>query len=86
MVLSAQGLQAGGTYLIQGITSGAHMSVQPLASTAIDSEFVAGNDGSGLYWHFFATDPRMAYGGVLLLFLPNNQMGAAVFVASATLG
>ncbi|MGA3406877.1 MAG: hypothetical protein ABSD49_14190 [Candidatus Bathyarchaeia archaeon] len=85
VVLSAQGLQAGGTYLIQGITSGAHMSVQPLASTAVDSEFVAGNNGSGLYWHVFATDPRTAYGGVLLLYLSNNQMGSAELVASATL-
>ena len=62
------------------------MSVQPLTSAAVDSEFVAGNSGSGVFWHVFATDPRTTYGGVLLFYLPNNQIGSAVLVASATLG
>ena len=86
VVLSGQGLQPGGTYLIRGITSGVPMSIQPFAWTDADSEFVAGNNGGGLYWHVFASDPRTVYMGVLLFYLPYNQMNSAELVATATLG
>lgn len=85
VVLSAQGLQPGGTYMIEGITAGAHMSIVPLSPAAVDSEFVADNQGNGIYSHVFAIDPRIAYTGVLLLYLPNGQMEGSVLVASATL-
>ena len=78
--LSAQGLQPGGNYLIQGVVSGGHTSVVPLAA------FAADNEGNGIYSHVFSLDPRIAYTGVLLLYLPNNQMEGAVLVASVTLG
>jgi len=84
--LTAQGLQPGGTYLIEGIASGAHTSIAPLALTTSDSGFAADNQGNGIYSHVFSMDPRVAYTGVLLLYLPNNQMEGSVLVATATLG
>jgi hypothetical protein len=84
--LSAQGLLSGGSYLVEGITSGTHKSILPLASTAADSGFVADSQGNGIYSHVFVVDPRTEFGVVLLLYLPNNQMEGSVLLASATLG
>jgi len=84
--LSAQGLQPGGTYLIEGITNGAHTSIVPLALTTSDSGFAADNQGNGIYSHVFGIDPRNAYTSVLLVYLPNNQVEGSVLVATATLG
>jgi len=86
VVLTAQGLQPGSTYMIEGITLGTHMSIVPLTPAAADSEFAADNQGNGIYSHIFAIDPITAYTGVLLLYLPNNQIEGSVLVASATLG
>lgn len=85
LVLGAQGLQPSGTYMIEGITIGARMSIVPLSLAAADSEFAADNQGNGMYSHVFTIDPRIAYTSVLLLYLPNNQMEGSVLVASATL-
>ena len=86
LVLTAQGLQPGGTYLIEGITTGAQTNIVPLASTASTSEFTANNQGNGIYSQVFVINPQTAYSSVLLLYLPNNQMESGVLVASATLG
>ena len=58
---------------------------QPLSSAATESEFVSDNQGNGIYSHVFVIDPRIAYTGILLLYLPNNQMEGSVLVASETL-
>ena len=84
--LTAQGLQPGGTYLIEGFAGGTRTNVGPLSSTLSDSGFIADGQGNGVYSHVFATDPRTAYTVVLLLYLPNNQTEGAVLVATGSTG
>jgi len=86
VILTAQGLQPGGTYLIEGIIQGAQTSVIPLAMGASGSVFVADNYGNGVYSQVLAIDPQAEYTGVLLLYLPTNQMQVSELVASAYLG
>jgi hypothetical protein len=86
VILSAQGLEQNGSYLLEGVTRGAQMNTVPLAPTAADSEFVPDRHGNGLYWHVLVSDPRVTYEQVLLLYLPNMQMQGAMQVASANLG
>jgi len=85
VVLSAQGLQQSGSYLIEGVTRGTSISSVPLATTAVDSEFASDTHGNGIYWHVLASDPRAIYGEILLLYLPNMQMPGSQLVASAYL-
>ena len=82
--LTAQGLQPGGTYLIEGFSSGTRTNVGPLSSSLAESGFTADSQGNGVYSHVFAVDPRTAYNVVLLLYLPNNQIEGAVLVATGT--
>ena len=84
--LSAQGLQAGGTYMIEGITTGTHMSILPFTLNAAGSEFTADSQGNGVYSSVLPTDPQTVYSSVLLVYLPNGQMEGSVLIASASLG
>lgn len=86
IVLSAQGLEQNGSYLIEGVTRGGSMNTVPIAGSAADSEFVPDMHGNGVYWHVLMSDPRVTYEQVVLLYLPNMQMPAAQQVASAQLG
>lgn len=86
IVLSAQGLEQNGSYLIEGVTRGGSMNTVPITGTAADSEFVPDMHGNGLYWHVLMNDPRVTYEEVVLLYLPNMQMSAAQQVATAKLG
>jgi hypothetical protein len=85
-VLSAQGLEQNGSYLIEGVTRGGSMNAVPIAGNAADSEFVPDMYGNGLYWHILMSDPRVTYEQVELLYLPNMQMSSAQQAASASLG
>jgi hypothetical protein len=85
IILSAQGLQQSGSYLIEGVTRGAQMTPVPFATTAADSEFVSDAHGNGVYWHVVSSDPRLMYWQVLLLYLPNAQLQGSQLVASAFL-
>jgi len=84
LFVTAQGLEPGGTYLIEGFVGGAHTNVGPIALNTSDSSFTADNQGNGVYSHVLATDPRTTYTIVLLLYLPNNQMEGAVLVATGS--
>jgi len=84
--LTAQGLQPGGTYLIEGFAGGTRTNVGPLSSNLADSGFTADSQGNGVYSHVFAVDPRTAYSVILLLYLPNNQVEGAVLVATGSTG
>lgn len=86
VILSAHGLQQGGTYLIEGVTQGAQMNAVPFAAATIDSEFVADMNGNGIYWHVLGSDPKLTFGQVLLLYLPNMQIQGSQLVASAYVG
>jgi len=86
VILSAQGLQQNGSYLIEGLSRGAPAAFVPLATTAADSEFVSDGRGNGVYWHVLANDPRVTYAQVLLLYLPNMKLEGSQLVASALLG
>jgi hypothetical protein len=85
VVLSAQGLQPGGIYLIEGIIGGTQVTTAPFASTTTASEFSADGQGNGIYSTILTTDPRIGYTNVLLLYLPNNQIANSVLVAIGTL-
>ena len=85
VVLHAAGLEANGSYLVEGVTKGAQMNAVPLASTSTDSEFVPDSYGNGVYWHIFDSDPRTQFESIELLYLANMQMQQAVQVASGTL-
>jgi hypothetical protein len=85
LVLSAQGLQPGGIYLIEGITGGAQVGTAPFGSTVASSEFSADSQGNGMYSYISATNPETAFTGVSLLYLPNNQVASSVLVATGTL-
>jgi len=86
VVLSAQGLQPGGIYLVEGIGGGAQVGSAPLASTLAASEFFADSQGNGLYSYISATNPQTEYTGVSLLYLPNNQTTNSVLIATGPLG
>jgi hypothetical protein len=86
VILSAQGLEQNGTYLIEGVTRGGQMSTVPIAGTAADSEFAPDIHGNGLYWHVLMNNPYTTYEQVVLLYLPNMQMQNAEQVASGNLG
>lgn len=86
VTLSAQGLQQNGGYLIEGVTRATPTATVPIATTAADSEFVAEVHGNGIYWHVLTSDPRVTYGEVLLIYLPNMQIQGSKLVASAYLG
>ena len=85
-VLSAEGLEGNGTYLIDGVTRGGQMNNVPIAGNAADSEFVPDMHGNGLYWHALMSDPRLTYEQVILLYLPGMEMQNAQPVASGNLG
>jgi hypothetical protein len=85
VVLHAAGLEANGSYLVEGVMKGAQMNAVPIANNAADSEFVPDNHGNGVYWHIFDIDPRTQFESVVLLYLPNMQMQGAMQVASGTL-
>jgi hypothetical protein len=85
VVLHASGLEANGSYLVEAVTRGGQMSTVPIAGTAADSEFLPDNQGNGVYWHVFNSDPRTQFEQVQLLYLPGMQMQSAMQVASANL-
>jgi hypothetical protein len=85
VVLSAQGLQQNGGYLIEGVTRATPTIIVPIATTATDSEFIADANGNGLYWHMQTSDPQVTYEQVLLIYLPNMQMQGSQLIASAYL-
>jgi hypothetical protein len=74
IVLSAQGLEENGTYLLEGVTRGGQMNNIPIAGNPADSEFVPDMHGEGLYWHTLMSDPRVTYEQVILLYLPGMEM------------
>ena len=86
MTLSAQGLQPGGTYLVEGITGGAQVGTAPFASTLAASEFSADGQGNGIYSYITATNPQSQFTGASLLYLPNNQITNSVLVATGPIG
>lgn len=86
VALSAQGLQSGGIYLIEGITGGAQVGTAPFASTLAASEFLADSQGNGMYSYISATNPQTQFTGVSLLYLPNNQIANGVLVATGPFG
>jgi len=85
VVLSAQGLQPGGVYLIDGITATAPVSTAPFAPTTAASEFTADGQGNGIYSFISANSPQTSYTGVLLLYLPNGQVANSVVAATGSL-
>ena len=86
VILSAQGLEQNGSYLVEGVQKGGQMNHVPITGTAADSEFEPDMHGNGVYWHVLMNDPRGMYEQVILLYLPNMQMQGAQQVASASLG
>lgn len=85
LVISAEGLEQNGAYIVEGVTRTSQMQTVPIASTATESEFLADQNGNGFYWITLDTDPRASFENVLLLFLPDMQMQNAVLVASTEL-
>lgn len=85
VILNGQGLQQNGSYLIEGVTR-TQMTSEPLTMGMPDSEFIADANGNGVYWHMLSGDPRLTYGQLLLLYLPNIQMQGSRLIASAYLG
>ena len=85
VILRAEGLEANGSYLVEGVTKGGQMTTVPIANTPTDSEFLPDSHGNGVYWHVFDSDPRTQFEKVELLYLLNMQMEQAVLVASANL-
>lgn len=83
--IRAEGLEAKGVYLVEGVTRTV-MKAVPVATTVPASEFVADEKGNGLYWLVLDKDPHATFEKILILFLPEMQMERAVTVASATLG
>lgn len=86
VTLSAQGLQAGGIYLLEGITGGAQVGTAPFASTIAASEFSADGQGNGMYSYIAVTNPQTQFTGASLLYLPNNQITNSVLVATGPIG
>jgi hypothetical protein len=86
VVVSAQGLEGNGSYLVEAVTKGGQMKTVPIASTAADSKFLPDSHGNGVYWHVLDQDPRSQFEEVILLYLPNMDMQSAIQVASVNLG
>jgi hypothetical protein len=84
VVLHATGLEANGSYLVEGVTRGS-MNTVPIANNTSDSEFLPDSHGNGVYWHVFDSDLRAQFEMVQLVYLPNMQMQGAMQVASADL-
>jgi len=72
--------------MIEGASVGTHVNIGPLSGFAAGSEFVADNQGNGIYSSIFTMNPSGTYTTVLLLYLPNGQMEGSVLVATASLG
>jgi len=86
VVLTAQGLQPGGIYLLEGVTGGSQVGNAPFASSLAASEFSADGQGNGIYSYISATNPQAEFSGASLLYLPNNQVTNAVLVATGPIG
>ncbi len=86
LILSAQGLETSGSYLIEGVTRTGQMNQVPISGNATSSEFTPNMHGDGVYWSVLMSDPRVTYDKIVLLYLPDMQMSNAQEVASATLG
>jgi hypothetical protein len=84
VVLSAQGLQPGGIYVIEGSSGGGQVGT-PFASSLAASEFSADGQGNGIYSYISATNPQTQYTSASLLYLPNDQITNSVLVATGTL-
>jgi hypothetical protein len=84
VILNGQGLQQNGSYIIEGVTR-TQMTPEPLTVNMADSKFVADANGNGVYWHVLSSDPRLTYGQILLLSLPQMQILGSQLVASAYL-
>jgi hypothetical protein len=85
VVLSAQGLQPGGVYLIDGLTATSPVITVPFAPSTATSEFTADGQGNGIYSFISATNPQTTYNGLLLLYVPNGQTSNSEVVATGPL-
>jgi hypothetical protein len=83
--LSAQGLQPGGVYLVEGITGETQVGTQPFGSSMAASVFLADSQGNGIYSYVSATNPQSEYTGASLLYLPTNQITNSILVATGPL-
>lgn len=85
VALRAEGLESKGAYIVDGVTRTEPMQTLPIAGKIPESEFIADENGNGLYWLLLDKDPRVAFEKIIILYLPNMQMDKAVVTATAIL-
>lgn len=91
MSIHAEGLEANGTYLVEGVLNNGSMNAVPISSemmnmSTADSEFQTNVNGTGNYFAlFFNSSPSALFGSIELLYLPGMSMQNATVVATVNL-
>ena len=86
----AEGLEANGTYVLEGILTTGSMQTVPISfeSTMMNetsaSEFQSNANGTGLYWIQLSSNPVTTFENVQLYYVPDMMMQNATLLASAS--
>lgn len=88
--IHAEGLEANGTYFVEGPLSNGAMQVVPVSSESMGmnstsaSEFQANSNGTGLFWIVLGHSPSVTFEQLELAYLPGMSMQNATIVASVS--
>ena len=84
----AEGLEANGTYILEGQLANGTMTTVPISSQSMNmnttsaSEFQADKSGTGTYWIVLDSCPSTTFESITLLYLPGMMMANATSVAT----
>jgi hypothetical protein len=90
--IHAEGLEANGTYIVEGALSSGSMNIVPISYQAMQSsmnttsgaEFQANSAGTGTYWIELGLNPASAFENIEVYYLPGDVMSNAMLVAMVT--
>lgn len=88
--IHAEGLEANGTYVVEGSMTSGSMHTVPISSqsmtmnTTAASEFQADKNGTGIYWIQLNSNPTTVFENIQLYLVPEGMMQNATLVATAT--
>lgn len=84
----AEGLEANGTYILEGQLANGTMATVPVSSQSMNmnttsaSEFQTDKNGAGTYWVVLDSCPSTTFESISLLYLPGMIMSNATTVAT----
>ncbi|MDG6998161.1 MAG: hypothetical protein JRN15_03500 [Nitrososphaerota archaeon] len=85
----AEGLEANGTYILEGNLATGSMQTVPISSKSMTMnktsafEFQSNSNGTDLYWIQLSSNPTTTFDNIQLYFVPDMMMHNATLVASA---